>query len=284
MNINIFSLLKRTFKEWSDDNATRLAAALSFYTIFSLAPLLLIVISLGSLLISPDIIRGEVNTQVQSILGTEGASFITSLLKNQRSDNKSILPAVIGSTTLLLGALGVFGQLKGSLNDIWNVKPSRKGFAAIVINNFFSFLMVLVIGAVLLFSFIASTSIAIINKYFETFVPFSPVFLEFSNMVISFVISTILFSLMYKLLPDAKVAWKDVWLGAILTSLLFVIGKFLIGFYLGFSATATQFGAASSLIIILLWIYYYSQILFFGAEFTKVYANMYGSKSKNKSS
>jgi membrane protein len=281
----VINLIKKTFSEWSEDNVARLAAALAYYTVFSLPPLLVIIISLAGLFGQGQAAQSQVMTQVQGVLGEEGRAFVEGMIQNASKPATGIVASVIGVITLVIGALGVFAELKNALNTIWEVKlkPTKGTFDSIkrlVFGRLISFAMLIVIGFLLLVSLVISASLAYFGQYLGDLLPISDLALQILNFVISFGLITVLFALIFKFLPDAEIAWRDVWLGAAMTSLLFTIGKFALGLYLGRSNVGTTFGAAGSLAILLIWIYYSAQIVFLGAEFTQVYANVYGSRVK----
>lgn len=275
---DIFELFKDTFDSWNKDHAQRLGAALAYYTMFSLGPLLIIVIAIAGLVFGPAAARNQIVGQVQGLVGPQGAEFIQSAIQGANRPSASIIATIIGIVTLLLGALGVFGQLQDALNAIWGVtpKPNRGLIRGIIQDRLLSFTMVLGTGFLLLVSLVLSTVLTAAVKYFGELIPFSATVLEGINFFVSFVVITLLFAFIFKYLPDAEVTWKDVWIAALFTSLLFVIGKFLLGLYLGNSTIGSTYGAAGSVIVVLVWIYYSAQILFFGAEFSKVFALRYG--------
>lgn len=273
---NAWELLKETGQEWSEDKVPRLGAALAYYTVFSIAPLLIIAIAVAGLVFGTEAAQGSVQAQLTSFLGKDAAEAIGGMIANARKPSSGIIATILGLVTLLFGASGVFGQLKDAMNTIWGVeaKPGR-GIMGIISDRFLSFTMVLGIGFMLLVSLMLSTGLdAAKGRVFGDDLGF---LFQILNFVVSFGVITLLFALMYKILPDAEIQWRDVWIGAAVTALLFTIGKFLISFYISKSAPGSTYGAAGSLILILLWIYYSAQILFFGAEFTQVYANKYGS-------
>lgn len=279
----MFTLLKETFREWREDGANRLAAALAYYTTFSLAPLLVLIIAIAGLVGGHEAAQSQVMAQVQDLLGVQGREFVQGMIQSASRPSTGVTATIIGAVALLFGALGVFGELQNSLNTIWEVKPKpAKGFLdgikRFVVKRLLSFTMVLGIGFLLLASLVISAALSALGEYIDTRLPFADFWLELINFIISFVVITFLFTMIFKFLPEINIAWKDVWLGAAVTSALFSLGKFLIGFYLGRSEVGNTFGAAGSLAILLIWIYYSAQILFFGAEFTQVYANKYGSK------
>ncbi|KPL81202.1 YihY/virulence factor BrkB family protein [Herpetosiphon geysericola] len=276
MQPSILNLFKQTFKEWGDDKVPRLGAALAYYTVFSLAPLLIIAISIAGLVFDQEAARGEVTRQLSTLISDDAAKAINEIIEQSSNERSGIIGTLIGLATLLFGASGVFGQLKDAMNTIWGVEPKPgRGIWGFVQERFFSFTMVLGVGFLLLVSLIISTILDAGKNWL--FGEEIGILFQMINLLVSFGIITVVFALLFKFLPDVKMAWRDVWIGAALTAFLFTVGKFAIGQYLSRSSTASTFGAAGSLIIILVWVYYSSQILFFGAEFTQVYANMYGS-------
>ena len=280
---NLPTIFKLTYQGWKEDNASRLSAALAYYTIFSLAPMLIIIIAITGLLWQADVVRTQILNQIHDLLGPEGADFIANLITNTGGPAEGIVALIVGIITLLFGALGVFNELHNSLNIIWDVKEEKpEGFfqavKKLILDRFLSFTMILGIGFLLLVSLMVTAGLSAAQETISNAFPLSGLMLQIVNLVISIGAITILFALMFKFLSDADIAWRDVWVGAFVTALLFSIGKTAIGIYLGNSAVASVFGAAGSLVVLLLWIYYSAQILFFGAEFTQVYANKYGSK------
>lgn len=275
----IGGLLKETFDEWNEDKASRLAAALAYYTVFSLAPLLIIAIAIAGSIFGEEAARGEIVGQIQGLVGKSGAEVIETAIKNANQPQTGTIASIISIIALLFGATGVFSQLRDALNTIWEVqpKPGRpvKGF---IRQNILSFTMVLGIGFLLLVSLIISAVLAAINTYFSNLLPGFDVVWQIANFIIAFGITTLLFAMIFKFLPDVKITWGDVLIGAAITSLLFSIGRFLLGVYLGNGSFGSTYGAAGSLVVILAWVYYAAQILFFGAEFTQVYARKYGSQ------
>jgi membrane protein len=279
----MFNLVKETFTEWLEDGANRLAAALAYYTTFSLAPLLVLIIAIAGLVGGREAAQTQTMAQVQDLLGVQGREFVQGMIESASRPTTGLAATFLGSVTLLFGALGVFGELQNSLNTIWEVKPKPAkglldGVKRFVVRRLLSFTMVLGIGFLLLASLVLSAAISAFGEYVGNRWPLADFWLQLLNFVISFAVITLLFAMMFKFLPEIKIAWKDVWLGAAVTSALFSLGKFLIGLYLGRSEVGNTFGAAGSLAILLIWIYYSAQILFFGAEFTQVYANRYGSR------
>lgn len=275
----IFRLLKETFHEWQQDGASRLAAALAYYTIFSLAPLLIIAIAIAGAIFGEEAARGEIVGQIQGLVGTEGAKVIETAIQNASQPDVSSVASIISIIALLFGASGVFAELQESLNIIWDVKVKPKqGLMVIIRKRILSFSAVLGIGFLLLVSLIASAILSAINTYFSGLLPGIPGIWRLVDFLFSFFSITGMFALMYKFLPDVKIRWSDVWVGAIITALLFTIGKSVLGIYLARGSFGSTYGAAGSLVIILAWVYYSAQILFFGAEFTQVYAHKFGGR------
>jgi membrane protein len=270
----IWGLIRETFQEWSEDKAPRLAAALSYYTAFSLAPLLVLVIAIAGFIIgNNETIRNQLLTQVQALAGSRAGDAINQLITNTSQPRAGLTAIIIGIATLLLGATGMLGQLQDALNTIWEVAPKKgRGIKGIVKDRIFSFAMVLGISFLLLVSLSISAVLSIINHYFASLLGGAVIIAQVVNILISMGVITLIFALIFKFIPDAHVEWRDVWIGAIVTALLFTIGKSLLGLYLGNSATTSAYGAAASLVVLLLWVYYSAQILFLGAEFTQVFA------------
>lgn len=274
----IFRLLRETIAEWQNDKVPLLAAALAYYTVFSIAPLLIIAIAIAGAFFGEEAARGEIIDQIKGLVGQQGAEAIQSMLQNtQQPSANSGLATLFGIVTLLIGATGVFGQLQDALNIIWDVKPKPGvGLKVFLLSRLLSFAMVLVIGFLLLVSLLLSAILAAISHYFGDLIPGFQFVGQLLNFTLSFVVITLLFAAIYKVLPDVKVPWQNLWLGAIVTALLFNAGKSLIGLYLGNSAVSSTYGAAGSLVVILIWIFYSAQILLLGAEFTHVYSRHRG--------
>ncbi|HTE53415.1 MAG TPA: YihY/virulence factor BrkB family protein [Kofleriaceae bacterium] len=275
-----WDLVKATFSEWVDDKASRLAAALAYYTAFSLAPLLVIAIGVAGLVFGDEAAQGRIVGELQSLMGPDGARFVEELIAASRRPASGITATVVGVVILLFGATGVFGELQDALNTIWGVKPgpSRQGLRGILKDRLLSFTMVLGTGFLLLVSLALSAAFAVIGSRVGGLLPFPEAALQLVNFLVSLGFITLLFALIFKVVPDAKIAWRDVWIGALITALLFSLGKLVIGLYLGKSTVTSSFGAAASLAVMLIWIYYSAQILFIGAEFTQVYATRFGSR------
>jgi membrane protein len=271
-----WDLLKTTFSEFLEDRAPRLGAALAFYSILSIAPLLLLVIAIAGSVFGREAVRGQLTFQMDSLIGERGAAFIQEMLANSQQPGQGLLASIVGFATLLFGATGVFGELQDSMNMIWGVRPKPgQGFWPMVRQRFVSFAMVLGIAFLLLATLVISTVLAALGKYFATLVPYAVV-MDLANIVVSFAVVTLLFAMIFKVLPDVEITWRDVWIGAVLTALLFTVGKHALGVYLGQGSTVSVYGAAGSLVVVLLWVFFSAQILFFGAEFTQVYAQRQG--------
>ncbi|HSI86768.1 MAG: YihY/virulence factor BrkB family protein [Candidatus Methylacidiphilales bacterium] len=273
-------VLKQTAMEWNTDKVPVLGAALAYYTVFSLAPLLIITIAIAGFVFGEEAARGQIFDQLRGLIGDEGGKAMQDLVQNANSKPATgITATVMGIITLLLGASGVFGQVQSSLNQIWGVEPSAdRGVAGIIKDRFLSFGFVLIVGFLLLVSLLATSAITFVATWLGGFASGIEVLTRVLDVVLTLSIVSSLFALMFKFLPDAHIAWKDVWIGGILTAILFSIGKFALGIYLGYSSVGSSFGPAGSLIVLLVWVYYSAQILFFGAEFTQVWANKCGSR------
>jgi membrane protein len=266
-------VLSRTVADWIRHDAATMAAALAYYAVFSIAPLLLIAISVAGLVFGHQAAQGQVMAQLQGLLGPDSALAVEHLLQNASRPRDGLSAGLIGIVMLLLGASGVMGQLQTSLNRIWEVTAQhRGGVRGMLRDRFLSFTMVLGVGFLLLVSLLASAAMAAFGKYMSDRLPFGETLLHALNLAVSFGVITFLFALIFRYVPDIHVPWRDVWEGAAVTSLLFTIGKFAIGLYLGKSTLASSYGAAGSLVVLLVWVYYSAQILFFGAELTHVVA------------
>jgi membrane protein len=277
---SVGSLFKGTFKGFIDDNALKLSAALSYYTIFSLPPLLIIIIFLSGIFFGADAVRGEIFGQINGLVGNSAAIQIQEILKNVKLSNSNAFATILGLVILLIGASGVFAEIQDSINYIWGIqtKPKR-GLVKFLKNRLMSFSMIGSVGFLLLVGLIINALMDVFNKRLETFFQLDTIYFFYTlNILIVFVIITLLFTVIFRTLPDGKVALRDCLIGASFTAFLFIIGKFAIGAYLGSSAIASVYGAAGSVILILAWVYYSAIILYFGAEFTKVFALNHGQK------
>jgi membrane protein len=265
-----FDLFKQTVREFSSDKVPRLGAALAYYTIFSIAPLLLIAIAIAGLAFGREAASGAVYGQLRGVLGSASAEMIQKMVEAAAKPKASSVATIVGIVTLLVGAAGVIGQLKEALNTIWDVKPSEMGGVKRTLMTYIvNWAMVLGIGFLLLVSLVIDSAISAFAHYTGLW--------QSLQLVMSFGVITILFAAIFRFLPDLRIEWRDVWFGAGFTSFLFVLGKFALGLYLGRSAVGSSYGAAGSLVVVLLWVYYAAQIVLFGAEFTQVYARAHGS-------
>lgn len=278
-------LFIQTGKEWINDEAPHMGASLAFYSMLSLAPLLLLVLAGAGIIFGPDAAQGRIVSEIRGMIGNEGARAIQAmLLDSSHRKGTGFIANLFGIGMLFFGASGVFAALQGAMNRIWDVKPRPgRGLRGFLYEHLLSFTMVLGTGFLLLISLIISASLSALSDISMAYMPESGFIMQAFNFIVSFSIISLLFSLIFKYIPDAYVAWRDVVTGAIITAFLFTVGKTAIGFYIGHSAFASSYGAAGSLVIILVWVYYSAQILFFGAEFTQVHAKRAGRKIKPKS-
>jgi membrane protein len=270
------AIFKQTMQEFMSDKVPRLGAALAYYTIFSIAPLLLISIAIAGMVFGQDAARNGITAQLAAVLGQTAAKAVNDMIASAAAKPKTgTIATIFGVVTLLLGASGVFGQLKDALNTIWDVPPKKSGgILGMFKERFLSMAMVLGVGFLLLVSLVIDAAISGAAK---RFIPESMAAIaQTIQLVVSLGVVTVLFAMMFRFLPDLKITWRDVWLGAGFTSILFVVGKYALGVYLTRSAVGSSYGAAGSLVVLLLWIYYSAQILLFGAEFTQVYARTHG--------
>jgi membrane protein len=277
----LWDLIRKSVSAWVGDYAPSMGAALAYYTLFSIAPLLIIAIAVAGLVFGQEAARGEIVAQIQGLIGREGAIAVQGLLKSANEPAQDIFATVASIITLAIGATTVFAELQSDLDRIWRV-PAPATVSSIwglLRSRLLSFGLVLGLGFLLLVSLVVSAAIAAFGKWSYGFFEGREAYLHALNFGISFAITTLLFALIYKLMPRASIAWRDVWVGAAVTSLLFEIGKLLIGLYLGTTSVASGFGAAGSLVILLVWVYFSAQIFLLGAEFTWVYSHEYGSKA-----
>jgi membrane protein len=268
------TLLRATCTAWYADRGARLGAALAFYTLFSLAPLLIIIIAIAALAFGQEVAHAQIIRQIEDLIGIEGAQAIQTVIENASRPSSGVAATLIGLGTLLFGATVVFSELQDALNGIWKIsaRPERGMVIGLVRDRFLSFAMVLAIGFLLLLVIVANAVLTAIVQIFGEILPARASFLHTANFLLFLSIVTLLFAMIYKLLPDTTIAWSDVLIGAFATALLFMVGKFLIGLYLVYSSVTSAYGAAGSLVVVLVWVYYSAQIFYFGAEFTKVYA------------
>lgn len=273
-------LLKQSVRDFINDDCAAMAAALSYYTIFSLPPLLVLILLLVGALLDPQDVQGGIEDQIRNLMGPAGGAQVRTMIEVADRPHGGVLPTILGIAALLLGASGAFGQLQAALNRSWQVAPDPRqgGIKSFLIKRVFSFGIILALAFMLLVSLILSAALSAFGTTLGRMLPgeLSEPVLQGINFVLSFGVIALLFAAIFKVLPDARIAWRDVWVGAIVTALLFTVGKFLIGFYLGRSNPGEAFGAAGSLALMLVWIYYSSMILLFGAEFTQTWAESRG--------
>lgn len=275
---SIWPLAKQTFSEWSNDKAPRLGAALSYYTVFSLAPLLVIVISVAGLVFGREAAEGRIVDQLGGLIGTDAAGVIQGAIAKAADKGGGVIATVLGALTLLVGATGVLVELQDSLNTVWKVVPKPgQGIKGFIRQRLLSFSLVLSFGFLFVVSLVASAALSAIGGWLADLVPGWTAVAYVLNYGVSLGLIGLMLALIFKFLPDVKIAWRDVWVGALVTSIFFHIGKFLIGLYVGRAGVASAFGAAGSLAVLLVWIYYSSQLILLGAEFTRMYAKRFGS-------
>lgn len=275
-----WDLFSKTFDAWSADYAPSMGAALAFYTMFSIAPLLLIIIAVAGWVFGADAARGEILAELRGLMGRDGAAAVEGLLRSASDPDRSATAAVAGVILLLVGATTVFGELQDALDRIWRapVKVKPAGFFALFRGRLLSFGMIFGISFLLMVSLVVSAGLSALGKWWGPVFSGWEAVAQLFDFGVSFALITVLFALIYKVMPRVKVAWHDVWMGASVTSLLFTVGKLLIGLYIGKSGVTSVFGAAGSLVVLLLWVYYSAQIFLLGAEYTWVYAHELGSK------
>jgi membrane protein len=267
-------LLWTAIKGWSSDNVPRLGASLAYYTLFAISPILIIAIAIAGSIFGAEAVRGEIVSQIDQLIGTEGAKAVQALLESAHKDQSGTLAVIIGTATLLVAASGAFLELQHALNTIFRVKtdPTKSGIKQLLKNRLRSFGLVVSIGFLLMVSLLVSAALSAITGRIQRAEVLGPALLQVLNLVVSLGVVTLLFAMIYRFLPDVRLAWRDVWTGAFLTALLFTIGKFLIGLYLGRSSVASSYGAAGSIVVLLVWVYYSAQVILLGAELTRVYA------------
>jgi membrane protein len=266
-------LFSESFSRWTDDDAQRMGAALAFYTVLSMSPLVIFVVAIVSVVLSRASAQALIMEQVQSLVGSSGKEAVAMMLANGQRHGHGLFSSVLGFATLLFGASGVFGELRSALNRIWKVKPQTSvNLSALLRDRLFSFGMVVSVGFILLVSLIASTALAVITKYFSGVLPLPGAFWVVLNFLASFAGVTVLFALILKYVPETRVEWGDVRFGALFTSLLFTLGKILLALYLGRTSPGSPYGAAGSVVVVVIWVYYSAQIFYFGAELTRAYA------------
>jgi membrane protein len=278
--ITIYAYLKQVFTEFVEDNILKYSASLAYYTVFSLAPVLIIIISICGVLFGKEAIEGHIYNQIKGLVGSDAASQVQDTIKNIHLTGHSVFATIISIIILLIGATGIFGEVQDSLNKIWGLRiKKRKTWWRLIINRLLSFSLIISIGFIMMVSLLLNALISAFGNFLARyFSEFSVILVQITDNVLTFIITTFLFSLMFKMLPDAKIKWKDVLIGGFITAIFFTLGKLGIGYYLGSSNIANIYGAAGSIMIIMVWVYYSSIILYLGAEFTKVYAKVHGGK------
>lgn len=283
MNLKVaYALSKEACAAWAEDNAPSMGAALAFYTVFSLAPVLIVAISVAGLAFGQETAEGEFSRQLQGLVGETGARAIQAIIQSANRPALGIIASAIGIGTLLVGASGAFVELQGALNKIWKVqRRSESVWLRVIRQRFLSFGLVLGLGFLLLVSLVVSAALGAVGNFIAPLLPWPVFLLESVNFLLSLGVIALLLAMIFKYLPNTEIAWSDVWIGAAVASLLLTTGKALIGLYLGRSTVASAYGAAASLVIILTWVYYSAQILLLGAEVTHVYANKHGSRAKS---
>lgn len=277
-----WQLLRETCVEWWQDDTFRYSASVAFYTMFSLAPVLLIAVGVASLFLAREAAIDRIVRELQDMVGDQGAQAVRQVMESSRGLGKSIWAIATGVVTLLVGATAVFAELQAALNRVWDVQaePRRGVLLQFFFDRLRSFTIALVVGFLLLVSLVISACLSGLQDYMNQWMPGVPVLWSAANIVTAFAVVTLLFALIYRYLPDARITWKDVWVGAAVTGALFSVGKYAIGIYLGHTAVASAFGAAGSFAVLLIWVYYSALISFFGAEFTQVYARRHGATIK----
>lgn len=276
----ILNVIKLAFQDFGKDHASTLGAALAYYAIFSVGPLLIVVIFIVGAIFGEAAARGEVLNTIKSYIGDDGAKTIQSLIENAHRPGAGTLASIVGIIGLLFGAMGIFGQLKNALNLIWEVPQQQGGILNMVFTNLLTFLMVLISVAVLMLSLVANAGLTALGPLVSDQVPGGSFLWQLVTYGVTLALFTLTFAITFRVLPDLVISWKDVWLGSFITALLFMLGQVGIGIYIGLTNVGSTFGAASSLVVLLVWIFYSAQIVLLGAEITQVYANNYGSHPK----
>jgi membrane protein len=275
----VVRVLKETASGWDEDNVSRLAASLAYYTLLSIAPLIILTVAVAGLVFGQDAAREHIGTELASVVGSGADTAVKSIAKNAHSPGSGVLSVIVGVVVLLFGASGVFGELQSALNTVWEVAPKPgRGIGGLIKDRFFSFTLVFGVAFLLLVSLVLSAALTWVGQIFSHSLPGGVALWQVLNFLISVAVITVLFALMFKVVPDAKLRWRDVWVGAVFTALLFTLGKFVLGLYLGSAGVSSSYGAAGSIVALVIWVYYSSQVLLVGAEFTEVYARMFGAK------
>jgi membrane protein len=277
------SLLKKTYGNWSNHHAPRLGASVAFYTLLSFAPLLVLTVAVVALVFDKQRAQSGLIDQARQMIGDRGADTVKALFSTAQKPASGLMASIIAFITLLFGASGVFAELRDALNIIWDAEPADKsGLVGMIKDRLFSFGMVLSVGFLLLVSLIISAGLAVVGTFFSHLLPLPAFVFAAINFVVSFIVIAVLFALLFKFVPARHIPWRDVWVGAIGTAILFTLGKFLLGFYLGKASVGSAYGAAGSLVAVIVWVYYSAQIFFFGAEFTRVHADAHMGPAEDK--
>lgn len=280
--MKLIKYTKQVFKEFSADNIFKYSASLSYYTVFSIAPLLIIVITMSGFFFGKEAVQGEVYSNLNELIGSVAAIQIQDIIKNTHLTGNSFIASAISIIVLLVASTTVFGEIQDSLNKIWGLRiKTKKTWWKLIITRLLSFSLILSLGFILIISVMLNAIVSAFGNLLDNYFHISSVhFIEIADYSVGFLVSVLLFSLLFKILPDAKIRWKDVLVGGFVTAVFFTIGKFGISFYLSKSSLTSIYGAAGSIVVLMLWVYYSSIILYLGAEFTKVYAKLYGGKIK----
>ena len=275
----VWQVLKETGTAWDEDNVTRLAAALAYYTLLSIAPLIILAVAVTGLAFGEQAAREHIASELAGVVGASAADAIQSIAKNAHTPGTGVVSVAVGLLVLLFGASGVFGELQSALNTVWDVAPKPgRGIWGVIKDRFFSFTLVVGVAFLLLVSLVVSACLTWLGQVFEQTLPGGAAVWQVLNFAISFAVVTALFALMFKKLPDVNIRWRDVWVGAAVTAGLFTLGKFGLGIYLGSAGVSSAYGAAGSIVALVIWVYYSAQVLLVGAEFTEVYARRFGSR------
>jgi membrane protein len=278
-NSAAWKVLTETASAWDEDNVTRLAASLAYYTLLSIAPLIILAVAIAGLAFGEQAARAHIGGELAGVVGVGAGNAIQAIAANARAPGSGVFGIIVGVLVLLFGASGVFGELQSALNTVWEVTPKPgRGIWGIVKDRFFSFTLVVGVAFLLLVSLVLSAALSWLGQTVEGALPGGAVIWHVINFAVSLAIVSALFGLIFKALPDARIKWRDVWIGAFVTAVLFTLGKFLLGLYLGGAGVSSAYGAAGSIVALVVWVYYSAQVLLIGAEFTEVYARLHGSR------
>jgi membrane protein len=284
MTPSLVALSGAAVRAWWDDNAPRLGASLAFYTLFAIAPVLLVAIAIAGAVFGAEAVRGQIAGEIEYLVGRQGARAVQTLLRGAHQSNGNVIATVIGAVTFVLTSTGAFLELQTALNTIWRVAPKPGlNLKAFLLDRIRSFGLVVSMGFLLTVSLAVSAALAAVAGWLQRWAPGTPLLLAVLDLALSVTVTTLLFALLFRYLPDVQLRWRDVTTGAFVTALLFTVGKQLIGLYLGQSSTASSYGAAGSVMVLLLWVYYVSQLVLLGAEFTRVYTQRAGARPRPQS-